>query len=998
MEDQHLTGTPYADHLSGTDGNDLIEGLGGADVLVGNGGHDTLDGGAGNDLLRGGAGSDVYLFGRGGGNDWIEPGYDGAGSDTLRLGAGIAMSDLAVTADPHSPSNLVLRLNGSYDAVTLIGHLGAPDGQQLARVEFADGSYWDGAALLRQLDASDDYLHGTPGADMLSGGLGRDHLDGGDGSDILAGNGGMDVLFGGGGADTFLFGRGDGQDHAVVDQDGDRIELGAGIGMADVRAERSGMDLLLTLKGSSDSLRVSGYFDGPLEVRPLVRFADGLAWDGLAIERKLSAYGDYLAGDADGGVLDGGAGNDHLQGGMGDDALYGDSGDDILGGGAGGSDLFLYGRGDGHDTVLASWDEARDSLQFGANITMADLHYERRGSTLLLTLGEHDAVEILDYFGFHPEQAPLIRFADGSYLDGASIARKLATTNDYLPGTGGADVLAGGDGHDYLVGDEGDDILHGDGGHDMLRGDGGNDTFLFGRGDGYDEILPAWSASQEQGHDRLVLGADINVADLQLARSGPDLLLALAGSADRIRVIGYFDANQDMLSIMLAGGLALERAAVERIVDGYGGAQSGTTDADLLVGGAGQDHLFGADGDDTLYGDGGDDLLDGGMGADTYLFGRGDGADMILAGQADAGPDRLEFGTGIGMGDVLAERSAGDLVLRLAGSADQVLISGYFYAMPHERMAIAFHDGATWDAETVERKLFASDDYLGGTEGNDVLDGGAGDDMLHGAGGNDILHGDDGRDMLDGGEGADLFLFGRGDGHDTVLPSYNGWSGPTPVRDSVLFGSAIVMADVDVTRTEDGALLLSLDQGRDSIRLDGYFQQALEERATIRFADGARWDGAAIGRKLDTSHDVLAGSAGADALDGGLGMDVLDGMDGDDILCGDAGDDMLNGGAGADTYLFGRGDGKDTIMAEWSDHADAHDLLQFGYGIAVADVAFARDGGDLVMSLVDTTDSVHVSGYFGGAQQWLGVRFADGTAWDQADLGLILVGVPEYQA
>lgn len=52
-------------------------------------GNDVLDGGAGKDVLKGGHGNDVYVFGRGYGVDAV---YDDAGTDRVRLGAGIKSS------------------------------------------------------------------------------------------------------------------------------------------------------------------------------------------------------------------------------------------------------------------------------------------------------------------------------------------------------------------------------------------------------------------------------------------------------------------------------------------------------------------------------------------------------------------------------------------------------------------------------------------------------------------------------------------------------------------------------------------------------------------------------------------------------------------------------------------------------------------------------------------------------------------------------------------
>lgn len=55
-----------------------------------------------------------------------------------------------------------------------------------------------------------------------------------------------------------------------------------------------------------------------------------------------------------------------------------------------------------------------------------------------------------------------------------------------------------------------------------------------------------------------------------------------------------------------------------------------------------------------------------------------------------------------------------------------------------------------------------------GVEGNDVLNGGAGNDTIDGNGGNDTITGGLDDDVLTGGEGFDTFVFGAGDGNDTI--------------------------------------------------------------------------------------------------------------------------------------------------------------------------------------------------------------------------------------
>jgi Ca2+-binding RTX toxin-like protein len=114
------------------------------------------------------------------------------------------------------------------------------------------------------------------------------------------------------------------------------------------------------------------------------------------------------------------------------------------------------------------------------------------------------------------------------------------------------------------------------------------------------------------------------------------------------------------------------------------------------------------------------------------------------------------------------------------------------------------------------------------------------------------------------------------------------------------------------------------------------------------------------------------------------GADALFGMAGNDTLRGDAGADTLSGGAGADTYVFSRGDGHDTVVAQAVDVGSA-DTLALGEGILSSDIRVERIGSDLQVTISDTGDSITVRNSFQNDALVSGVQriiFADGTAWD----------------
>lgn len=113
--------------------------------------------------------------------------------------------------------------------------------------------------------AGNDSLQGDDGNDLLQGGSGHDALYGGSGNDTLVGGAGDDQLSGGEGADTFVFGRGSAIDWVSVgvrvDTATDRIEL-SGLNAVDVDMQRDGADLVINVRGSTDTLQVTGYFEG----------------------------------------------------------------------------------------------------------------------------------------------------------------------------------------------------------------------------------------------------------------------------------------------------------------------------------------------------------------------------------------------------------------------------------------------------------------------------------------------------------------------------------------------------------------------------------------------------------------------------------------------------------------------------------------------------------------------------------------------------------------
>jgi Ca2+-binding RTX toxin-like protein len=922
-------------------------------------------------------------------------------------------------------------------------------------------------------------LVGDAGNDDLEGGTGDDTIDGGAGNDAMSGNyhNTFQGWYDGAGNDTYLFGRGDGQDivyeYDTTAGNTDKIIFKSGVAPADVLLSQNGSSLVLKIAGTADQITVANYFTndaaGGWTVEE-IRFSDApsTVWTVADVKARIlvgTEGNDNISGPATSDVINGNGGNDVIHGNNGDDYEDGGTGDDQLFGDAG---------------------------------------------------------------------------------------------NDTLIGSAGNDVLQGGVGNDTFDGGAGNDTMSGDY-HNTFQGwySGiGNDTYLFGRGDGQDTVYELDGTAGNL--DKIVFKAGVLPSDVQIVRNGDSLVLKIAGTTDQITVANYFQNDamagwtveeirftddpatvwnvagvKAMALIGTAGNDNLQGYATDDSISGndgndtlYGRNGNDTTNGgngddqlfgeagnDSLIGGAGNDNLQGGVGNDTFDGGAGNDVMSGdyhntfqgwysGTGNDTYTFGRGDGQDTIYELDGAAGNlDVVLFKSGVAPADVLVTRNSNNLVLKIAGTTDQITVANYFTndatsAWLIEQVKFADAPGTVWDVATVKLLAitgtagndsmtgYATDDQINGYAGNDSVYAGGGNDSVDGGDGNDGLNGEAGNDTLLGGAGADglaggagfdslsggdasdtlqggseddtlqggagndilaggvydtwngnydgsgndTYLFGRGDGQDVIADN----STVAGNVDAIVFGASVLPTDVVVTRSGDH-LVLKIAGTTDQIQVNNYFQNDattgwLVEQ--IRFADapGTTWTVTDVKAKAlvgttgndnlqgYATDDSLSGDAGADSMYGRNGNDTLDGGDGNDGLVGENGNDSLIGGTGADNlqggsgndtldgsagndilagavydtwngnyngagndvYRFARGGGQDWVYDN-DGTAGNVDQLVFDTGVGTHDVQFVRSGNNLILKVVGTTDQIQVANYFVAGNAWAieEIHFAD---------------------
>ncbi|MBI5329538.1 MAG: putative Ig domain-containing protein, partial [Betaproteobacteria bacterium] len=952
----YLGGSPNADTLEGQGGNDEIDGGAGddqldggsgADVLLGGAGNDTLEGGTGDDTLEGGQGDDIYLFGRGSGQDSITENDSTLGNvDTIRLTEGLTPTDIQITRDPW---DLYLRIRGTNDQITMKNWF-TFDSARVERLEFADGVVWDAARLVQETlipTEDSDVLLGFTGDDVIHGAGGDDHIEAGAGSDHIEGGVGADAINGGEGNDTYTFNLGDGAD-TLIDTGGyDVLRFGSGISATDVAWSRSGLNLELAHTNGTDKITIANWFSQDWWNTRFERidFADGTAWHRGSFDGQVQTItgtngADTLAASTGYDyIVTGLEGSDQITGGYGLDFFVGGAGNDRISG-RGGSDTYFFNLGDGTDTIIEEsgigYQSPFDVLKFGPGIHPEDITAKRIGLDLELRhRNGSDKVILSGWYQTIDGQYKLERvdFTDGTqwsqaYLTDLGLHIDGTDGNDLLEGTKFNDTIQGMAGDDTLKGGRGDDFFHGGAGNDLLDdygqeygNYGGANTYLFNLGDGVDTIVEYGGAS-EVGDDTLRFGPGILASDIQVVREGVNLAFRHGNGQDKVIVLNVYSSDQaftPLERVEFADGTIWGREELARL------KEQGL----IAEGGAGDDLLRGVNNyRNTLLGQAGNDTLDGGNSADTLMGGEGD--DRITGFE---GNDTLMGGRG---NDVLSGREGTDTYLfNLGDGQDRVI-------------------GAAWSS-------VASADVLRfgpGISMTDIQLGRDGDDLL--------LHHVNGQDGV---VVAEWFRF-------TERPL-----AAVEFADGQIWTAADLSAQTRYLGYDGAAgndLLKGTSTSNDTLRGFGGDDElhGLYGKDTLYGGDGAD---ALMGEE---GADTLYGEAGDDTLQGGIEADQLYGGDGADILQGGSGQDVYHGGAGndlfqegndgygplenSDTYLFGLGDGTDTIQeSAWAYRgSEGTDVLRFAAGIAPEDLTLQRVGTGLEIRHANGQDKIIVADWY----------------------------------
>ncbi|KPF57999.1 hypothetical protein IP88_16630 [alpha proteobacterium AAP81b] len=637
-----------------------------------------------------------------------------------------------------------------------------------------------------------------------------------------------------------------------------------------------------------------------------------------------TADSDQINGDAGNDVINGNGGADNLSGGFGNDTVRGGDGNDFIAGN-GGSDQLFGDSGDDNLTLIAS---------SGGDVQLADG-------------GEGN---------------------DTIYASGTATVRG-GGGNDRLTLQGfGAVTVDGGDGNDLF--ELGSPL-----------------SFALTLGGGADEVVLQGNYAPQQvtvisdfapGVDRLTIpwaqqltawpggGNPFGTGFARLVQSGSDTVLELDRNGGANSFVGFVRfANTQVASFVASdfGGFAPDGAVPA------GQTLAGTTAADTLTGGVGNDVISGGDGNDNLDGNLGDDTLNGGAGNDNLTGGLG--RDVI---NGDAGNDSL-----LGTGD--AQLFGGDDDDQLRG------IGARFAAQP------TLLDGG------------AGNDFLNFTNGGPF--GSANGSILRGGDGNDRIEIDGfGANLVDGGSGDDDILLGSGlsyiitlgagadvirmrpenfrptgpvvitdytPGTDRIEMNFDilfqGWSGATNPFAEGFFRLDQVGADAVLLRDENGS---AVSTGAGFVEFFRFQNTQIAALTAATFGGFAADGSPPVGTTVTgtAAAEVLAGSVGGDLVEGLGGNDTLTGNAGDDTLNGGDGDDTLNGGIGADSLRGGAGNDllqdRDGRFSDQFFGEDGNDVLRVATSnVIVFGVTIRLDGGngdDVISHTATSADSILIGG------------------------------------
>ncbi|NRF09090.1 Ig-like domain-containing protein [Agrobacterium pusense] len=518
--------------------------------------------------------------------------------------------------------------------------------------------------------------------------------------------------------------------------------------------------------------------------------------------------------------------------------------------------------------------------------------------------------------------------------------------NDVLMGGAGRDALSGGNGDDVLFGNEGndivsgglgDDVIEGGTGNDLLLGGDGSDTYVYGRGDGSDDIVETAGATGDK--DVLVLH-DIARNEAVLHKFGDNVEIEF-GNGEKISLRNQL-AGGGLELVTFADGTLLNRDAIVKGLVNRGPV-------------AAADTLAAVDEDAASFLISFATLLANDKDADLDQLAV-TGVSLVAGGTAVMEENGIRFTTAA---DFNGTASFSYRITDGRGGSSEATAS--FTVKPVNDAPVAASIAVKTDEDVVLKgKVIASDidgDTLtfaikadaGAAKGEVKIDAATGE-WVYAPNAN--VNGTDSFTVI--------VSDGRGGSAESVVSVTINPVNDAPVavddritvseKDNASFDLVANDTDVEGDRltlisvavaavtglaltSEQAAAAFSVVDGKLVVDPSSAFaaleddQQAVVTLTyTVRDANGGEAHGTTtVTVNGYTEYTIVSGTNGNDVLVAGDGKDMLEGGDGNDTLLAGAGNDMVDAGAGNDRVVAG--DGNDIVEG-----GAGNDVLMGGAG------------------------------------------------------------------
>jgi Ca2+-binding RTX toxin-like protein len=832
--------------------------------------------------LLGGGGANTYVYSSAGGNDVIV--------DSSRFQSTLQLTDIASTnVSLERPltdngNDLIITVNSTGKTIKIVGEFGGGSGGPLADVDFSDGVIWNQAQI----------------EDVLQGGSGG----------------------------GYVFSRGAGA--VTLDNTVGVVSLDPSIAPGDIILQSSGSDLIVKVRGTSDSITVHGALKsnswGVSSTLQRLNFSDGTSMD---LGLPSAGHGAPLTFD-----WQGAANNFSLSG-----SNYGSNIFEITQGngsvtfgntsnGGDGQNTIEYIEGDGHLDV--SLNGGTGTIQIGSGLTASNVYLQANAYGDLVVGISGDATDsinihndLVNNSGTVTSGLKQITFADGSSIDlnQPLTFTWLGTSSNYnLSGSSfGSNLfeIRQGNGSINLVNNAG---VGGTNTIDYLQGDGRADVYLNG------------------GTGALHMGSGLTASNVYLqANAYGDLIVSISGdTTDSINIHNDLVDNSGTVTsglkqITFADGssINLNQLLTFTWLGNTGnfniqGSNFGANVFDVT-----------ATGNITFANASG-----GGSGGNVINYSKGAGS---LAVSLNSGTGVIDFGSGVTASDVDVQAdNSGNLILSIAGDAsDSIYVRSDLTEtagkVTSAITALQFSDGTSINLE--QNPLTFT--WLGNTNDFNIQGSNLGTNVFDVTKAGNVTFGN----ASGGGSGGNVINYSKGAGSLTV--SLNSGTGV------IEFGSGLTASDVGVQADNSGNLMISIaGDATDSI----YVRSDLADTAgtvasvisALQFSDGT-----SINLEQNPLTFTWLGNTGNFNIQGSnFGTNVFDVTKAGNVTFGNASD----GGTGQNTINYNEGAGQLTVSLN-----GGTGTIQMESGLSAGDVYLETDGSGLIVGIVgDANDSIYV--------------------------------------